>query len=150
MGLSLGIGVALSAKKRNLNFKTYVVLGDGECNEGSVWEGAMLAPHLNLDNITVIIDRNNLQQTGKSHDILNLENLTKKWESFGWNTYEIDGHNINQIIDSIQTQKNNQKPKAIIAKTIKGKGFSFSENNNDWHHTVLTKKNYEAALKELG
>ena len=71
-GLSLGIGVALSAK-RNLNFKTYAVLGDGECNEGSVWEGAMLAPHLNLDNITVIIDRNNLQQTGKSHDILNLK-----------------------------------------------------------------------------
>ena len=149
MGLSLGIGVAISGKKRKLNFKTYVILGDGECNEGSVWEGAMLASHLKLNNLVVIIDRNNFQQTGRSEDILNLGNLVEKWKSFGWDTREVDGHNFSEIQSLLQSGDNNIKPRAIVAKTIKGKGLSFAENNNEWHHKVLTKKNYEIALSEI-
>ena len=149
MGLSLGIGVAISGKKRKLNFKTYVILGDGECNEGSVWEGAMLASHLKLNNLVVIVDRNNFQQTGKSDDILNLGNLHEKWKSFGWHTKEVDGHNLLEIQTHLKLDEHSDKPKAIIAKTIKGKGLSFAENNNEWHHKVLTKKNYEIALAEI-
>tara|TARA_Y100000590_G_scaffold410067_1_gene502807 strand:+ start:450 stop:1286 length:837 start_codon:yes stop_codon:yes gene_type:complete len=149
MGLSLGIGVAISSKKRNKNFKVYVILGDGECNEGSVWEAAMAAPNLLLDNLYVFIDKNNFQQTGSNEDIMNLNNLKDKWSSFGWSTYELDGHNIDSLYKFFKEEKNTKQPKAIIANTIKGKGFSFSENNNDWHHAVLTKKLYEQALEEL-
>ena len=149
MGLSLGIGVAYAGKRKGMNYSTYIVLGDGECNEGSVWEGVMSAPHLKLDNLTVIVDKNNLQQTGKNEDILNLGNLAEKWKSFGWNTHEVDGHDVGELLDTFKNKDQNQKPTAIIANTIKGKGFGFSENNNDWHHTVLTKKNYDIALKEL-
>ena len=99
MGLSLGIGVAYAGKRRKMSYSTYVVLGDGECNEGSVWEGVMSAPHLKLDNLTVIVDKNNLQQTGKNEDILNLGNLVQKWKSFGWNTHEVDGHDIAKLLD---------------------------------------------------
>ena len=109
----------------------------------------MLAPHLKLKNLTVIIDKNNLQQTGKNQDILNLGNLYEKWKSFNWNTIEINGHSIDELISAFKKDHQNQMPKAIIANTVKGKGFSFSENNNDWHHTVLTKKNYDIALEEL-
>ncbi len=149
MGLSLGIGVAHAAKIKNVNYSTFVIMGDGECNEGSVWEAALLGPHLNLQNLRVIVDKNNLQQTGKNQDILNLGNLENKWKSFGWNTHEVDGHNIKDLIKVFSYKSDNQKPTAIIANTIKGKGFSFSENNNEWHHNVLTKKNYELALEEL-
>ena len=149
MGLSLGIGVAYAAIKRKANYNTYVILGDGECNEGSVWEGFLLAPHLKLNNLKIIIDKNNLQQTGKNQDILNLGNLKKKLESFDWNTLEIDGHNVEEIINVFQDSTNQDKPTAIIANTIKGKGVSFAENNNERHHSILTKKNYETALKEI-
>lgn len=149
MGLSLGIGVAYAAKKRNMKYSTYVVLGDGECNEGSVWEGAMSAAHLKLDNLTVVVDKNNLQQTGKNEDILDLKNLTEKWKSFGWNTYEVDGHNVDELLNILKKKHENQRPISIVANTVKGKGFGFSENNNDWHHTILTKKNYDIALEEL-
>jgi transketolase len=149
MGLSLGIGVAYAAKRRGMEYRTYVVLGDGECNEGSVWEGIMSAPHLKLDNLIVIIDKNNLQQTGRNQDILNLGNLSEKLRSFGWNTHEVDGHNINELLEALSKKDEKQKPISIIANTVKGKGFSFSENNNQWHHTILTKKNYDLALQEL-
>ena len=149
MGLSLGIGLAKAAKiKKKIN-SIYVLLGDGECNEGSVWESALLGSHLNLDNLTVIIDRNNFQQTGTSSEILNLGSLYSKWESFGFYTIEVDGHNIEELLNSFKNKKNINKPKAIIANTVKGKGLGFAENNNDWHHTVLTKKNYEMALKDI-
>ena len=148
MGLSLGIGVALAAKKRKKNFNVYVILGDGECNEGSVWEAAMAAPHFELDNLTIIIDKNNFQQTGSNNEIMKTENMKNKWDSFGWNTTEVDGHDIKSFCGCLD-DSNNQKPKAIIANTIKGKGFSFSENNNEWHHSVLSKSNYDKALKEL-
>ena len=149
MGLSLGIGVAISSKKKKKDFKVYVIVGDGECNEGSIWEGAMAAPNFKLDNLYVIIDKNNFQQTGSNKEIMNVENLKDKWSSFGWYTTELDGHNIKDLQNFFKESKNIKKPKAIIANTIKGKGFSFSENNNDWHHSVLSKSFHEKALKEL-
>mgnify|MGYP001321997942 FL=1 len=150
MGLSLGIGLALSAKKRNKDFKVYVIVGDGECNEGSVWEAAMAAPNFNLENLYVIIDKNNFQQTGSNKQIMSVDNLRSKWESFNWYSREVDGHNIDELLDIFNECNNIKKPKAIIANTIKGKGFSFSENNNDWHHSILSKSFYEKAIKELG
>ena len=150
MGLSLGIGLAISAKKKGKDFRVYVIVGDGECNEGSVWEAAMAAPNFNLENLYVIIDKNNFQQTGSNNQIMNVDNLKSKWESFNWYSKEVDGHNINALLDVFNECNNIKKPKAIIANTIKGKGFSFSENNNDWHHSILSKSFYEKALKELG
>ena len=148
MGLSLGIGLCISSKKKKSNFKVYVILGDGECNEGSVWEAMMAASHFKLDNLYTFIDRNNFQQTGSNDEIMSLENLKSKLISFGWNTIEIDGHNINEISNALNLNDKN-RPTAIIANTVKGKGFSFSENNNSWHHAVLTKSTYEKALTEL-
>tara|TARA_B100001093_G_scaffold62789_1_gene52745 strand:- start:3577 stop:4413 length:837 start_codon:yes stop_codon:yes gene_type:complete len=149
MGLSLAIGVAIALKKKRKNNKIFVILGDGESNEGSVWEASMAAVKFNLDNIFLIVDKNNFQQTGTTQEIMNSDNLQKKWESFGWNVNSIDGHNIDEMIKYFSSIKYNQKPNALIMNTIKGKGFSFSENNNDWHHAILTKKLYEEALKEL-
>lgn len=149
MGFSSAIGVALAIKKKQKPYNVFVVLGDGECNEGSVWEGAMLAPNLKLNNLNVILDNNGFQQTGSNKDILNLLDLKKKWESFGWHVVEIDGHNIKKLYTTFLDIKKINKPKIVIAKTIKGKGFSFSENNNDWHHKVLSKSMYDQAMNEL-
>ena len=149
MGLSIGIGLAISSKKKKKPFNTYVVLGDGECNEGSVWESAMAAPKFELDNLNVIIDRNNFQQTGSNKEIMDLGNLSEKWKSFGWNVAEIDGHSLLELKNYFDTRKDNKKPSALIANTIKGKGFSFSENNNTWHHSVITKSIYELGIEEL-
>ena len=124
-------------------------MGDGECNEGSVWEAALSAPQFQLDNIFAIVDRNNFQQTGSNEEIMNVNNLKDKWTSFGWDTTELDGHNIQALCNFFRESNNIKKPKAIIANTIKGKGFSFSENNNEWHHAVLTKNFYEKGIKEL-
>jgi transketolase len=149
MGLALGIGVALAAKKKKKNFNVYVVLGDGECNEGSVWEAAMAAPNFKLNNLYAIIDQNNFQQTGSNKEIMNNRDLKEKWQNFGWNALEIDGHNLSELLKFFDEGKKIDKPKALIANTIKGKGFSFSENNNDWHHSVLSKSLYEKAIKEI-
>ena len=149
MGLSLGIGVAMASKKKKKKLNVFVMLGDGECNEGSVWEGAMAAPNFKLDNLHVIIDRNNFQQTGSNKEIMDLGDLKKKWISFGWETIELDGHNLNELSNYFSKSDEIKKPKAIIANTIKGKGFSFSENDNSWHHGILTKSIYEKALSEL-
>ena len=148
MGLSLGIGVSIALKKKNKNNSVYVVLGDGECNEGSVWEAAMAAPNFNLKNLYAIIDNNNFQQTGSNKEIMNTSELKEKWSSFGWDTVELDGHDLSQIYEYFSNNESS-KPKAIIARTIKGKGFSFSENNNEWHHAVLSKSLYEKAMKEI-
>ncbi len=148
MGLSLGIGVCLGLKKKNMKNQVYVVLGDGECNEGSIWEGAMSASNFNLENLTVLVDHNKFQQTGSNDEIMKLDNLREKWISFGWETIEIDGHDIEKLKYFLAKDKE-KKPRAIIANTIKGKGFSFSENNNSWHHAVMTKKFYDQAKEEL-
>ena len=148
MGLSLGIGVAISLKKKKKRNLVFVIIGDGECNEGSVWEAAMAAPNYELDNLVVIVDNNGFQQTGSVNTIMDSGNLEEKWKSFGWKTCNIDGHDINDLHNNLIDMPT-KKPLAIIAKTIKGKGFSFSENNNDWHHAVMTNKLYELAKKEL-
>ena len=149
MGLSLGIGVALAGKRKNIDYKVYVLMGDGECNEGSVWEAAMAGPHYKLDNLVAILDKNNLQQTGTNSEIMSVGNLASKWKSFGWQVIEIDGHNVPEIYETFLSVKNQNGPVAIVANTVKGKGFSFAENNNAWHHAPLSSSQYEAALAEL-
>ena len=149
MGLSLAIGVAIASKKRKYDNKIYVLVGDGECNEGSIWEGFMSAAHFKLDNLIVIVDKNNLQLDGKTSDVMDSENLADKIKSFGWNVIECDGHNIEELYNAFTANFSNDRPKAVIADTVKGKGFSFSENKNEWHHAVLTQNQYELALQEL-
>ena len=150
LGLSLGIGLALAAKKKGAGNSVYVLLGDGECNEGSVWEAAMSAAHFNVDNLIAIVDCNKLQYDGPTCDILNMADFKAKWESFGWYTVEIDGHCVHEIYDAL---KNRDvvigKPYAVIAHTVKGKGVSFMENNKDWHHARITKEQYDKAMAEL-
>lgn len=149
MGLGLGIGVALAGRKRAKDYRVFVLMGDGECNEGSVWEGALSGAHLGLDRLTVIVDRNCLQQTGSNDQILKTGDMASKWASFGWNAVDVDGHDVGQLYDALTAAPEAGKPTAIIAHTVKGKGFSFTENNNDWHHNVLTRSQYDLALEEL-
>jgi transketolase len=150
-GLSMGIGIAYAAKKiKNVNHKVYVLLGDGECNEGSVWEAIMLAPQLELDNLIAIVDYNKLQSDmTPSKEIIDFGNLAAKFNNFGWDVYDIDGHNIAQLVNAFEAKCDKKKPKIIVANTIKGKGVSFMENDNEWHHNVLTKSKYELAIAEL-
>lgn len=149
MGLSVGIGMAIASIKKKLKNKIFVLLGDGECNEGSNWEAFMSAPKYKLDNLFLILDRNNLQQTGSSKDIMDIGDMSEKLRNFGWHVIEVNGHNIDELLKSFSSNIKN-KPIAIVANTIKGKGFSFSENNNDWHHKILSKSQYEIAINELG
>jgi len=150
MGLSIGVGLALSFKRKKINDKkVYVLLGDGECNEGSIWEATMCASHYKLNNLTIIVDRNNFQQTGSSNNIMSLGNLAEKFSSFGCKTYSVNGHSISELESVFLDNKNNEQPKAVIANTVKGKNLSFAENNNKFHHTVLTKTLYEKAKQEI-
>jgi transketolase len=147
LGLSFAVGVALSNKIDGLDNHVYVLLGDGECDEGLVWESLMSAAHFNLANLTVIVDNNGLQSDGYKKDIMNQLSLADKFTSFGFYTQEIDGHNLFELKNSFDSQDVN-KPNAIIANTIKGKGVSFMENNKDWHHGVLSLNQYELAVAE--
>ena len=149
LGLSFGIGIALAGKKQNKLFKTYVLMGDGECNEGTVWEAAMSATHFKLDNLVAIIDYNKMQSDGSSSEILDMGSFVNKWQSFGWKVIEVDGHDIQAILDAFQII-HSQQPLVIIAHTVKGKGISFMEHNIEWHHGQLTTTLYEQAMKELG
>lgn len=155
MGLSLGIGVSLAirkqmeAGKRERLSQVYVLLGDGECNEGSVWEAFLSATQYNLDHITAIIDRNHFQLGGETKNVMDIGNMAEKLRAFGWDVYEVDGHDVEAVYDALQAPVKEGMPKAIVADTIKGKGFSFCENNNAWHHAVVTKEQYEKALEEL-
>lgn len=149
MGLGVCTGYSIGAKRSGLDFHTYVLLGDGECNEGSIWEGVMAAAHHKLDNLTAIVDRNGLQQTGTNSEIMDTGNLREKFEGFGWNALHIDGHDFRQIVYALRARELG-RPTAIIADTIKGKGFSFTEGNNSWHHGVMTKDSYLTGMVELG
>lgn len=146
-GLSMGVGLALSAKRKNKTHKTYVYLGDGECNEGSVWEAAMAGANFQLDNLFAIIDENGFQNDGSEESVLNLGSMEDKWKSFGWDVRVVNGHDLTEIYNAF-TQSSVGKPIAIVAKTIKGKGVSFMENNNDWHHNRLTKSQYDVAIAD--
>jgi|TARA_B100001093_G_scaffold518595_1_gene604016 transketolase len=147
-GLSFSIGLALAKKKKKYKGNIFSILGDGECYEGSVWESAISATELNLDNLTIVIDCNGFQNDGKIGSKMNYKDIFKKWKGFGWNTILCEGHDIAKILKALKSKKKNV-PTAIIAKTVKGKGVSFMENNNDWHHGRLTKKLYKEAIKEL-
>jgi transketolase len=150
-GLAMGIGIAYAAKKNNdVDYNAYVLMGDGECNEGSVWEAVMLAPQLKLDNLIAIVDYNKLQSDmSPSSEIINFGNLALKFKNFGWDVYDLDGHDIKQLLDAFEAPHKSGKPKMIVANTTKGKGISFMENNNEWHHNILTKSKYDLALSEL-
>ncbi len=147
-GLSLGVGVALAGKKRGRDYKVYVLMGDGECNEGTVWEAAMAAKHYKLSNLVAIIDANDLQSDGSRQDIMAAD-YEAIWKGFGWNVETIDGHNTQTLYETLVKVNSTEYPRVIIAKTVKGKGISFMEGNNEWHHNRLTKNQYDAALSEL-
>lgn len=147
-GLSIGSGVALAYHyKGEKNSKVFILLGDGECNEGAIWEAAMFITTHHLTNLVVIIDRNYFQYDDKTEDIISLEPFISKWESFGFQTRKIDGHNIDEIEKTISLQTN--KPLVIIAETIKGKGISFMENTSVWHTGYLKQDLYEKAVSEI-
>lgn len=146
-GLAIGAGMALAGKRENKKYRVFVLMSDGECDEGSVWETAMFASHHRLDNLIAIVDYNKFQGLGRTNDVLNLEPLKDKWISFGWQAQEIDGHNFNEIEKSLSIKRN--KPSVIIAHTIKGKGISFMENKLEWHYKSPNKEEYNLALKEL-
>ena len=148
-GMSMAIGVALAARKQKKAFRTYVVMGDGECNEGSVWEAVMSAAQLGLDQLTAVVDYNKLQSDGDARQIMNLDNLAAKFTSFGWDVREVDGHDIGQLVDAFARPSTPGRPKMLVAHTIKGKGISFMENNNEWHHNRLAKTNFDLAMAEL-
>ena len=148
-GLSLGVGIALASRLKNKNFRVYVMLGDGECNEGSVWEAVMSASHFNLSNLIAIVDRNSMQNDGHSEDVMSFDSLESAWKGFGWTVRSIDGHNFSELIHNLNPDKSSNKPTVLIANTIKGKGISFMENIPAWHHGSLTKETYEAAIQEL-
>ena len=149
-GFPMGIGMAISAKIQKKDFNIYALLSDGECNEGSIWEGALLAPKLKLDNFIGIIDYNKWQATGRSKEIFALEPFKKKWEAFGWHTEEINGHNFEELSIAFKNARSEiRRPSAIIAHTIKGKGISFMEDDNNWHYRTPNEEEFKAALKEL-
>ena len=149
-GFSTSLGMALAGKIDNKDYRVFTLLGDGELDEGIVWEAAMSAVHNKLDNLIAIIDRNMYQLDGNTEKILSLGNVAKKFEIFGWEVREIDGHSIPEIYISIMELMNkNGKPKAIIAKTVKGKGVSFMENTHEFHGKAPNKEEYEKAMKEL-
>jgi len=147
-GLSLGVGVALAGKKRGRNYRVYVLMGDGECNEGSVWEAAMAAKHFQLDNLIAIIDANEMQSDGARCDIMSTD-YAAMWQGFGWDVVFADGHNISSLYNALIAGTTPSIPRVILASTVKGKGVSFMENNNEWHHNRLTKAQYDTALNEI-
>lgn len=146
-GLPIALGIAHSLKLKNSNRKVFVLMGDGESQEGSVWEAAMLAPKLNLDNLTVLIDRNNLQGYGRADELLSYEPIDKKFDAFNWYTMRINGHDENILKKAIEEKTT--KPKMIICDTIKGKGVHFMENELIWHYYIVTDEIKEKALKTL-
>jgi len=149
-GISMAVGLALSAKKKSYSYQTYVVCGNGEFNEGSVWEACMSAISYQLDNFTLFLDNNLMQSDGISASVLHIsDKYTGMLKALGFQTIEIDGNDIQQVYDAFAEPHQTGHPKAIIGNTIKGKGISFMENNNEWHHNRLTKDQYEAAMLEL-
>ena len=148
-GVSAACGMALAAKLDNKDYRVYTVLGDGECEEGEVWEAAMFAGHRNLDNLTVIVDCNGLQIDGTTEEVGGVEPLDAKFESFGFDTLIIDGHDFGEIEEALNKAKESEKPFAIIMKTIKGKGVSFMENEVGWHGKACNPDEYKIAMAEL-
>ncbi len=147
-GLPIGVGCAIAARLAKADWRTFVVLGDGELQEGSNWEAAMAAGHRGLANLTAIIDRNRLQQGARTEDTNRLEPLADKWRAFGWEVHEIDGHDHGLLYD-VLAARGTDRPRCVIARTIKGRGVSFIEDRVEWHHKVPSLEQVELALKEL-
>lgn len=148
-GLSVGAGMAFAAKLDNKKHKVYVVLGDGECDEGSIWECALFANQYKLDNLVAIIDSNKMQSMDYCENTIALEPFAEKWKTFGWNVKEVDGHNHEELEKALLEENTMSKPTVIVANTIKGKGISFMENNIVWHYRAPQGEDYEKAVKEL-
>jgi transketolase len=149
-GLSVGVGMALASKRQGIGFRTFVLMGDGEHGEGSIMEAAASAGHYMLDNLIAIIDRNRLQISGPTEEVLTIENLRKKYEAFGWAVTSVDGHDVGALIDVFnRCPIEKGRPTFIIANTVKGKGVSFMENQASWHHKVPTADELKQAIKEL-
>jgi len=149
-GLSISCGIAMAGKMDKKNYRVYTLLGDGELDEGQVWEAAMFAAHKKLDNLCAIVDRNRLQIDGDTEKVMALEPLKAKWDAFGWHTILIDGHNISDILHAFEEFNTiRKKPTIILAKTVKGKGVSFMENIAGWHGKAPNKEELEQALKEI-
>ena len=148
-GLPLALGMALASRIQQKPYQVYAVLSDGECNEGSVWEAAMLASSQAVSNLTIAIDYNKWQATGRSDEVLALAPLADKWRAFGWCVAEIDGHDFAQIDEAIRVHHADPKPKAIIAHTIKGRGVSFMEDDNNWHYRIPSADEVRRAAEEL-
>ena len=149
-GLSFSVGTALAGRLDKASWRVYALLSDGECDEGQTWEAAMSAAMFKLDNLTAIVDKNGIQLSGFTKDIMNTDPLNKKFDSFGWNVIEIDGHDLKQVLDALTKAKQKKgQPTVIIAHTVKGKGVSFMENNVEFHGKAPNAEQLEKALKEL-
>lgn len=147
-GLSIGCGIALAEEREKLGYRTFVIISDGELNEGSIWEGILFAAQHHLSRLTLVIDYNKIQSFGNTEDIINVEPLGKKFEAFNWDVMEIDGHDYEQIEKAL-SKEGNEKPKVVIAHTIKGKGVSFMEHQLKWHYKNPDPIQYVQAKKEL-
>ncbi len=150
MGLSIGLGMALGLRVDKSPSRVYVVMGDGELSEGQIWEAAMAAAAFKVDNLTGIVDLNHVQATGPTREILDIPDVARKWEAFGWNVQTINGHDVRQILDALDCARRvSGRPAVIIAETVKGKSFSFAEHNAAFHNGILTNELYQRALAEL-
>lgn len=147
-GLALGVGTCLGLKFKQNEARVFVIHGDGECDEGSVWEAAAAASHYELNNLVSIVDRNNLQYDGETKDVLNMEDMAEKWSAFGWETHVVNGHDLEALCQVLSIA--HDKPLCVIADTVKGKGVSFIENNYRWHNGRLSDEQYKNAMKEQG
>lgn len=149
-GLAVATGMAIAGKKDGLKYKVYTLMGDGEQAEGSVWEGAMAAAHYKLDNLVAIVDRNQLQISGRTEDVMSLEPFADKWTSFGWHVVSINGNDMADLVEAFDSAPQVKgKPTLILANTIKGKGITFMEDKSSWHHSVPTAEQVEVAMFEL-
>lgn len=150
-GLSMGLGMAVAGRVQGRSYRVFVVMSDGECNEGAVWEAAMFAPAQGLDNVIAVIDYNKWQATGRSNDVLALSPLREKWEAFGWSTREIDGHDMRTLVEVLgNVPDGTGKPIAVIAHTVKGKGIPFMEDDNNWHYRIPTAEEVMTSHRILG
>lgn len=151
-GLSIGAGMALNSARRGLGFRTYAILSDGECDEGSVWEAAMFASHHQLSSLVAVVDYNKLQSLTSTYETLDLEPLAAKWEAFGWSVVEVDGHNLGALRGALTPRSGSSagRPRCVIAHTTKGRGVSFMENSVLWHYRPPNEEERTAALAELG
>jgi transketolase len=150
-GLSMAAGMALAGKRDHSSHRIFVVLSDGECDEGSTWEAAMFSAHHHLSNLIAVVDYNKIQALGHTRDVLNLEPFVDKWKAFGWAVTEIDGHNIDALVSTLSSLPfESNKPSCLIAHTVKGKGVSFMEDDVLWHYRNPQDEEYENAMQELG